>query len=235
MKAHESNFGFMKQETSIENPFFQRAYVWEQLLADLQESFECKKSHFLGSIVLKQLDTNTGKGTKRGLIDGQQRLTTFSILVKALYDRLDSKTKLNNATYLFEDIVDKIPKITHSKIDKETFEAILKAENFEDLESKFKVKIRRGKDEVIKDKLIGCYEFFTNKFDKIDETSKREWNIEEIRNFFQHILTSNLWVLIDLEKDEDEQKIFDSIDTAGLKFTATDIIKNAIFDKACET
>lgn len=47
-----------------------------------------------------------------------------------------------------------------------------------------------------------------------------------------HILNSKLWVIIDLESNEDEQKIFDSINTAGLKLTATDIIKNAIFDRA---
>lgn len=89
MKANESNFSFMQEESLIEIPFFQRAYVWEQeqweqLFDDLSKSFESKKEHFLGSIILKQLPSSAGEGAKRSLIDGQQRLTTFSILIKAL-------------------------------------------------------------------------------------------------------------------------------------------------------
>ena len=43
---------------------------------------------------------------------------------------------------------------------------------------------------------------------------------------------SKLWVVINLGQDEDEQKIFDSINSTGVKLTATDIIKNTLFDKA---
>lgn len=48
MKANESNFGFMKNESVIEIPFFQRAYVWgqdewQQLYDDLLDSFNTKK------------------------------------------------------------------------------------------------------------------------------------------------------------------------------------------------
>ncbi|MCH5314263.1 MAG: DUF262 domain-containing protein, partial [Helicobacter sp.] len=55
MKATENNFGFIEQESLIEIPFFQRAYVWgqnewEQLFEDLKMSFENNKEHFLGSI-----------------------------------------------------------------------------------------------------------------------------------------------------------------------------------------
>ncbi len=82
MEAKENNFGFMSQEYLIEIPFFQRAYVWkkeqwEQLFEDLKDSYENKREHFLGSIVLKQLHSNAGEGSKRSLIDGQQRLTTL--------------------------------------------------------------------------------------------------------------------------------------------------------------
>lgn len=51
MKANESNFGFMKNESVIEIPFFQRAYVWgqdewQQLYDDLLDSFNTKKRAF---------------------------------------------------------------------------------------------------------------------------------------------------------------------------------------------
>ncbi len=51
MEAKENNFGFMSQESLIEIPFFQRAYVWkeeqwEQLFEDLKDSYENKREHF---------------------------------------------------------------------------------------------------------------------------------------------------------------------------------------------
>ena len=122
MKANENNFGFMKNESVIEIPFFQRAYVWkedewEQLFDDLLDSFKSKKEHFLGSIILKQLPTQAGEGSCRSLIDGQQRLTTFSILIKSLYDKLPNDDKPDYNEYLFgKPIKDKKPKIKHSKI-----------------------------------------------------------------------------------------------------------------------
>ncbi len=70
--------------------------------------------------------------------------------------------------------------------------------------------------------MIGCYRFFTQKIKEIADPIE----------FLSFIVGSQLWVTINLGEKEDEQKIFDSINTAGLKLTATDIIKNALFAKA---
>lgn len=220
MKASENHFIFIANEQAIEIPFFQRAYVWKeeqwgQLFEDLSDSFRSKKAHFLGSIILKQLQTQAGEGSKRSLIDGQQRLTIFSILVKSLYDRLDGDDKRDYEGYLFrKPIKDKIPRIKHSKIDSIAFNEILKAENFESLKGS------KNKDSL----LIKCYEYFSSQICELENHKK----------FLDFIIESKLWVAINIEKDEDEQKIFDSINTAGIKLTATDIIKNALFDKAMQ-
>lgn len=73
---------------------FQRPYVWskvqwEQLFNDLLNGFKEQRLHFLGSIILKQLPSPMVEGSRRSLIDGQQRLKTFPILVKSIYDLLD--------------------------------------------------------------------------------------------------------------------------------------------------
>ncbi len=215
MKANENNFSFMQNEEIIEIPFFQRPYVWkedqwEQLFDDLLNSYTNKTEHFLGSIVLKQVSTNAGEGSKRNLIDGQQRLTTFSILVKSLYDKLEDDSKVDYAGYLFKrPTKNKEPKIKHSKYDEAIFSKILKANCYDD--------IMNGKE-----KLISAYKYFVEKIKVLDNYSE----------FLQFIVNSNLWVVINLDSNEDEQKIFDSINTAGLKLTATDIIKNALFAKA---
>lgn len=216
MKANENGFGFMKNENMIEIPFFQRAYVWGedewgQLFDDLLDSFNNNKAHFLGSIILKQLDTNAGEGSRRSLIDGQQRLTTFSILIKSLYDKIPDDEKLDYNEYLFgKPIKDKNPKIKHSKINSNSFVKVLKATN--------------SLIEKSDDKILECYRYFCSRVVKLDN----------FRGFMDFILDSKLWVVINLDKDDDEQKIFDSINSTGVKLTATDIIKNALFAKAIE-
>ncbi len=79
-------------------PLFQRPYVWsredqwEPLWEDISgllERLEKRKgdtsvaSHFLGTIVLEQTPNPTGSLPRREVIDGQQRLTTLQILLKA--------------------------------------------------------------------------------------------------------------------------------------------------------
>lgn len=218
MEARENHFGFMQQEHLIKIPFFQRAYVWErdqweQLFEDLRDSYETRREHFLGSIVLKQILSNAGEGSIRSLIDGQQRLTTFSILVKSLYDKLDSDDRQDYVKYLFKSPTkEKKPKILHSRLDKESFDEVLGAIDISYI------------DPSKKDRILECYRYFSGKIEEL----------EDYKRFLTFILESKLWVTINLRESEDEQKIFDSINTAGLKLTATDIIKNAIFAKAID-
>ena len=93
MEAHGQPLRFLCDEQILEIPFFQRAYVWnddnwKDLLEDLLRT---SGSHFLGSIILKRAKSITGTADKAIIIDGQQRLTTLSILIKALYDSIENK------------------------------------------------------------------------------------------------------------------------------------------------
>ena len=220
MKANEDNFGFMEQENNIEIPFFQRPYVWskpqwEQLFDDLFYSFKERRPHFLGSIILKQLSSSMGKGSRRSLIDGQQRLTTFSILVKSIYDMLDEVRMNDYAGYLYaKPRSEKNPKIKHSHINRASFETIIKAKNY--------LEFYEAKND---DKLISCYKYFSERLKNSNLESS------DIIRLLDYILEMKLWVVINLDENEDEQKIFDSINSAGLVLSSMDIIKNAIFDR----
>ena len=90
MQASEKAFSFIKAPNYYEIPFFQRNYVWqlenwEELLDNL---LDINQNHFLGSIILKQKSVNSGDIACFTIIDGQQRLTTLSILLRACYDTL---------------------------------------------------------------------------------------------------------------------------------------------------
>ena len=220
MKANEGNFGFMEQENNIEIPFFQRPYVWnkvqwEQLFDDLLYSFREKRPHFLGSIILKQLSSPMGNGSRRSLIDGQQRLTTFSILVKSIYDILGKDRNDDYEGYLYaRPRREKNPKIKHSHINRASFESIIKAKGYSDV-------CGSKKD----DKLLLCYKYFSERL------NNGELDGESLISFLNYILEMKLWVVINLDEKEDEQKIFDSINSAGMVLSSMDIIKNAIFDR----
>ena len=88
---------FLGNEGLVRIPFFQRGYVWnienwEDILIDL---LDIEKGHFLGSLILKQLEKQTGKPKEVLVIDGQQRLTTLSVLLRALYNSFAEETRKN--------------------------------------------------------------------------------------------------------------------------------------------
>lgn len=215
MEAKEANFNFVK-EGNLGIPFFQRSYVWreehwKQFFNDLYESFESCKEHFLGSIILKRQKTVKSELL---VIDGQQRLTTFSILIKVLYDILEDDKKPYFRDLLFAQYDRNKTRIQHSRLDREKFEKIIL-----DLSSI---------DPSEKEGLSGCYNHFSKQI-KGKNISK-----EKAFEFLRFIVESKMWVCVNLNSDEDEQKIFDSINSTGEKLSATDIVKNSLFDKAIE-
>src|SRR5688572_15453444 len=84
-------------------PLFQRPYVWNQerqwepLWKDLervanrqlQSPNAPQPPHFLGAVVLQQLQTATSDLQQRTVIDGQQRLTTLQLLLDALHGQIE--------------------------------------------------------------------------------------------------------------------------------------------------
>ena len=69
------------------------------------------------------------------------------------------------------------------------------------------------------DKLILCYKYFSERLKSSNLESS------DIVRFLDYILEMKLWVVINLDENEDEQKIFDSINSAGLVLSSIDIIK----------
>lgn len=263
MEAEGRSLNFLVQEDStLEIPFFQRPYVWSKenwndLLDDLLRT---NGNHFLGSLIIKRI-AKSGQTPAHGkVIDGQQRLTTLSILIKVMYELLQAADKLE------EDIIDNVknslfsysksdkkytPLICHSHLDKEKYEEVLGIvvtdnkkifkeitsplrnsilKELEDFDNKNKELKKAGKKEKelsldSKNLLRSCYKFFYYKL--------RSVNIKKIKNLISSLYEkdNNILVLIDIDNKEQEQEIFDTINSAGLALSSTDIIKNALFEK----
>lgn len=82
--------GFFKENKQYVAPVYQRNYAWmadqqcQALWSDLLSlSTKVKAKHFLGSVVIIQLDDSLGRNF---VIDGQQRLTTIQLLLIAMRD-----------------------------------------------------------------------------------------------------------------------------------------------------
>jgi len=228
MKAEAKGVKFLSLEGKVKIPFFQRSYVWnkdnwEDLLSEL---FNRANSHFLGSIILKQLPTTSGEPKQLEVVDGQQRLTTLSILLKALYDTFPPELKENckgdvlGLLFYRKDFVSANYeiKIEHSQVDANAYQSVIQA--------------NIDKNPPIKDvnenshKILQCYQYFLNQLQNKSE--------DERKTLFNRILDpeNKMLVVIDLvEGSDNEQAIFDTLNTAGVRLSLAEIIKNALFQK----
>lgn len=228
MKAEAKSFKFLSLEGMVKIPFFQRTYVWdkdnwENLLSELLNK---PSGHFLGSIILKQLPSSSGESKQLEVVDGQQRLTTLSILLKALYDTFPSEIKKNcendikailfyRKDYASQDYE---IKIEHSQVDADVYQKIINA----NIDNNLII------DQITENshKMLQCYQYFYDELkNKSDEIKKSLLN--KILNPENKML-----VVIDLvEESDDEQAIFDTLNTAGVRLSPAEIIKNALFQR----
>lgn len=97
----------------LEIPFFQRAYVWdepqwERLLEDVESVCKTRTPYFMGAVILKQQHTSSDSsvGDVWTIIDGQQRLTTISILLKVLSLITNSLNRYAKGIEIFSEYLD---------------------------------------------------------------------------------------------------------------------------------
>ncbi|WP_288795770.1 DUF262 domain-containing protein [uncultured Megamonas sp.] len=204
-------------------PIFQRNYSWqksqyEQLWFDILRAskFKEKQNHFIGSIVYIDMGTPAGRPQQLLLIDGQQRLTTISILLCAIKDyvqKFNLETKLINLAKIKNQFL-----YNSDEIDEDKYKLLL---NVQDKETYIKLidntifTVNKPATNIIK-----CYEFF---YERIEDFIKQYGQIDEI---YAGIFKLSL-VLISLDKDSDNpQMIFESMNSTGKDLSQTDLLRN---------
>lgn len=197
--------------TMVEVPFFQRSYVWKddlwgRLLEDMEYVTRTKKQHFLGSIILKDGD-KPGSGDKftvrKTVVDGQQRLTTFLIFMKVLCLK-KGQTALFD--YQFRIMGEKIA-LRHGRNDIDAFEKVIAAEKAELIDNPAPAS-----------RIIEAFNYFVENMD----ASKLDIML---------INSNTQFVRIDLNANEDEQQIFDTINSLGVNLTTSELLKNYFFSR----
>jgi uncharacterized protein with ParB-like and HNH nuclease domain/predicted transport protein len=222
MKATEINFlKFLKQPNQFQIPIYQRTYSWtlkqcQQLWQDLVRLSQDDEvsGHFVGSIVYIEAGLYQVASVPPLLvIDGQQRLTTISLLLSAFAKTIDgsetgveiTRRKLENY-YLFnnEEEGDERFKLLLTQGDRETFIRII-----EDREWPNDPAIRLKEN----------YEYF--------EGQIRKGGVD-LNRLYQGI-GKLIIVNIALDRDRDNpQLIFESLNSTGLDLSQADLIRNYV-------
>ncbi|GAA9712699.1 DUF262 domain-containing protein [Helicobacter pylori] len=194
-------------------PVYQRNYTWEEencekLLQDIVSISQNEKTHFMGSItyILHHIDDEKSLRQLQEfvIIDGQQRITTLMLLLKAI------ETKIPNEEIKKE--IDNLLNLSGQKLhlkpiksDKEAFDLAMQNRSHE----------IQGVSHIRNN-----YKFFTKELDKYLEKGYR---IEEIYGAFLRLKI----VAIGLELGEDDpQAVFESINATGVQLKGLDLIRN---------
>jgi hypothetical protein len=202
-------------------PLYQRPYSWErreweQLWDDVlvcynsfaDQSGSMAANHFMGAVVTVPTRTNPVGVNKSVVIDGQQRLSTLSILIALLRDRANGDEKEKLQDYLVNRHYKGLDhfKLLPTQKDRKAYAAIVKAETHDPSHL-----------------MTAAYEFFAKKFDRaIDDNGV---SLEPVTLF--NAIQESLWVVyINLTDSDDPYLIFESLNAKGRPLTAADLIRN---------
>ncbi|GAA6809958.1 hypothetical protein AOH130_07600 [Helicobacter pylori] len=210
------------QEKQFVIPIYQRVYSWEkeqceQLWDDIIKTGgnDQIEGHFIGSIVFVHDGIYTTNHNELLIIDGQQRLTTITLLLTALRNYLNdedeflekfSRQKIQNRYLINSDEKgDKKFKLILSEPDRDTLLSLIDK--------------NRRKPSELSLKIMENFKLF------------EEWirkNTDKLETIFKG-LDKLMVVEISLERGKDNpQLIFESMNSTGKDLTQTDLIKNYI-------
>ncbi len=215
MKATQSTINdfFALTGTIFSIPVYQRNYTWEEencekLLQDIVSISQNKKTHFMGSItyILHLIDDEKSLRPLQEfvIIDGQQRVTTIMLLLKAIETKIQNegiKKEIDNLLNLSGQRL----RLKPIKSDKEAFDLVMQNRSHE----------LQGVSHIRNN-----YKFFTK---ELERYISKGYRIEEIYGAFLRLKI----VAIGLELGEDDpQVVFESINATGVQLKGLDLIRN---------
>lgn len=210
------------QKVLFKIPVYQRNYDWSEgncnrLLDDIKTIMDTGDKHFLGTIVFMAANGGGFSLQEYTIIDGQQRLTTIMLMLKAL---ADAAAEVNPAcareisdVFLHNQYCDEEYKIKLKPIksDNDQFVALLK-DDYNELDEEGHI-----------------FRNYTLAHNRIKQWIKNGYTPQDILTAMQKLEI----VEIVLTKDEDDpQIIFESINSTGLDLSSSDLIRNFLLMNA---
>ena len=202
-------------------PIFQREYAWEQeewqtLLDDVIETYHESQNahheHFLGSLVVVEEDSKKTLFQSYTLVDGQQRLTSISLLLCALRDTLDDTSVAKHIDkYLLN--IDQQGQLRYK---------IMPTEKYDDRQAYFM--ILEGKPvDGLRSRIGKAYSYFRDNLLNVLANPAIDSH-----QFFTCILSSMYIVFIELDRTDKPYKIFESLNHKGKALTEADLVRNYV-------
>ncbi len=204
------------QEKQFVIPIYQRVYSWEkeqckQLWDDIIKTGgnDQIEGHFIGSIVFVHDGIYTTNYNELLIIDGQQRLTTITLLLIALRnhssDEVSSVKKIESYLINSDEKGDKKFKLILSESDKDTLLSLIDKNRRKPSEPSLKI--------------VENFKLFEKWIRK---------NTDKLETIFKGLEKLMIvWIALKKEKD-DPQLIFENMNSKGIELTKTDLIRNYI-------
>ena len=234
-------------------PAYQRPYVWEEdsqwrpLWEDIERLSDSRldnkeDSHFLGAIVLKQEVAAPGGLAEWSVIDGQQRLTTLQIILSALaysadLNGLENISKRVRSFLLHEDYKaegDERFRFWPTTVNQDSYRNIMNLNgpnislNDEEntIEEAWLFFVDRVNEYVARDSQNLELEFLDP-----DQSAEETVNVR-YGALYEALIGMIELVVIQINTQEKPQVVFETLNARGTPLLATDLIKNALFEKA---
>ena len=215
------------QNEKLKIPSYQRRYSWEHeqfddLWHDLND-IDTQGSHFFGTIVFMS-DTHVAGGTNKiDIVDGQQRITTISILLCAIRDHLQENYEEDEIQQRVDTITESLwivdrdgekqgMRLTLGNLDKNSYESLIKG----------------YVDEIENEKIKTAYEFFRERL----ETECTD--LSAVKELHNRILDQLIYVSITAEGHSDAYQLFETMNNRGLSLSPIDLMKNYLLMTASE-
>lgn len=239
-------------------PMFQRHYVWSQaeqwdpLWEDIEEKLVARQTgnrvtpHFLGAVILDSARRTSTKEVSRFIvIDGQQRLTTFQILIAALRDsatdrnlpniaRAADRCIVNPDIELMERPDEEKFKLWPTQMNRHAFCQIVTAGSFKAVRDLFPiVKLPRKRKPEPRERLAEAYEYFYDKIRTVCNECDCDEDVKELLLSLLGVLRDEFTVVeIILGDNDNSQEIFNSLNARGKPLNQSDLLRSYIFMRA---
>ena len=217
-------------------PFFQREYVWdkeewERLVEDVADMLAQNTPYFFGALMFKNEELGPA-GTRYGpdagfssaylIVDGQQRLTSFVLLLKAaasldLTGRAETEFRRMFIQGPRAEHRDGTPRIVHNHVDREAFERIVLMNPERPVDT-----------EEDTSRIVRAYQFFRTRLSELARDPARPSAIDLRR------LRALATFTVITTGDGDEQRIYDATNSLGMRLSGSDLLKNYLFMDASQ-
>jgi hypothetical protein len=251
-------FELFERERRYLVPLYQRPYVWneadqwEPLWLDIAEkadtlldpsgSHDGPRNHFLGAVVLNHVETYGKEVAADDIIDGQQRLTTLQIFIAALRDlasragdtRLASGlVRVTEHDCLMEHEHEEF-KVWPTNADRAAFQSVMTARSAAEVMRRHPQRYS-GRTPIPRERLAEAYLFFSERIEAYCRTGEAVDPMpsgERLTALFQVLRRHLQLVVIELERDDDPQVIFETLNARGAPLLPSDLIRNFTFLQA---